>query len=229
MNIIPNYETPKFFNQLKFELKSWIGRSFFSRRSKIQALNGLPLLIDIGVGANFREGWVHVDFFSLRLRFWKKINRRAEVETDLRYPLLSTNEIANGVYSCHTIEHLYPKEAYRLLAEILRILKPGGWLRLGVPDLQVALDFYNGKISMPEYKCRAEAIAHLTQDWGHHSVWDEELLTHALKSVGFINIKKVQFGTEGSDRRLIKEEDARRTWTLVMEAQKPATLFFATD
>ncbi len=221
MNIRPNYETPRFFGQLKFELISWIGRTFFGHRSKIKPSNGLPLLLDIGAGDNYKEGWLHVDFFSLRLRFWQKRDHPVEVETDLRYPLLGINDIADGVYTCHTLEHLYPEEAYKLLSEILRILKPGSWLRIGVPDLQVALDFYNGKISFPEYKYKAEAIAHLTQDYGHHSMWDEELLTHALETIGFINIKKVEFGTEGSDMRLIKEEEARRKWTIIVEGQKP--------
>lgn len=38
---------------------------------------------------------------------------------------------------------------------------------------------------------------------------------------GFVNVRKVEFGKEGSDKRLIKEEDVRRSETLVIEAQKP--------
>jgi predicted SAM-dependent methyltransferase len=107
------------------------------------------------------------------------------------------------------------------LREIFRVLKPQCWLRINAPDLKRAVDYYIGKISIPEYRFKAEAIANLTQNWGHHSVWDEELLTKALEITGFTNIRKVEFGKEGTDKRLIKEEEVRRCETLVLEAQKP--------
>jgi predicted SAM-dependent methyltransferase len=108
-----------------------------------------------------------------------------------------------------------------MLKEIFRVLKPGAWLRINVPDLKRAVDFYNGKIEIPNYKYRAEAIGNLTQNWGHHSVWDEELLSKALELHGFVKIKKVEFGVEGTDKRLIKEEEVRKHETLVIEGQKP--------
>ena len=42
----------------------------------------------------------------------------------------------------------------------------------------------------------------------------------ALKRAGFSNIKKVEFGIEGTDNRIIKEEDVRKWETIVVEAQK---------
>jgi predicted SAM-dependent methyltransferase len=129
--------------------------------------------------------------------------------------------VADGVYSGHALEHLYPSHAYQMLREINRILKPKSWLRINVPDLQVAVDMYNKKIPLDDYSFPAEAIGNLTQNWGHISVWNEELLTYALRVSGFVNIRKVDFGNEGTDKRLIKEEEVRRKWTLVIEAQKP--------
>jgi predicted SAM-dependent methyltransferase len=218
----PNFEEPKFVDQLRFEIASWIGRHFEKRKSKIIPTD-LPLLLDLGVGANYKDGWTHVDFYSLRFKFWKKCpqHRKPEIETDLRYPLDCSSNVVDGVYSGHTLEHLYPKHAFQLLSEIFRVLKPKCWLRINVPDLKRAVDFYNGKISIPEYKFKAEAICNLTQNWGHHSVWDEELLSKALEITGFINIRKVEFLKEGTDKRLIKEEEVRRHETLILEAQKP--------
>ena len=221
--IYPNYSEPRFAGQLLFETNSWIGRKFFKKRSRIAPVKGI-LLLDLGAGSNFREGWTHVDFFQNQFRkFWKKPSKvkKSEVETDLRYPLNCSDNIADGVYSGHTLEHLYPAHAYRLLGEIYRVLKPGCWLRINVPDLKRAIDFYNGKIQIKKYKYKAEGIANLTQNYGHHSVWDEELLSVALASKGFVNIRKVEFGLEGTDKRLIKEEAVRKNETLVIEAQKP--------
>jgi predicted SAM-dependent methyltransferase len=159
----------------------------------------------------------------MKLKFWKKYpqHRKPEIEMDLRYPLNCPSNVVDGVYSGHTLEHLYPNHAYQLLSEIYRVLKPKCWLRINVPDLKRCVDFYNGRVSITRYKFKAEAISDYTQNWGHHSAWDEELLSYALEITGFINIRKVEFGIEGTDIRLIKEEDVRKYDTLVLEAQKP--------
>lgn len=219
----PDFSGPTLKQIIKFELISWYGKCFRRNKSKI-ILTKKPLLLDLGCGSNFKEGWVHVDFFKMpRLKFWKKYssNQKPEIETDLRYPLKCSSNVVDGVYSGHTLEHLYPDKACQLLGEIFRVLKPKCWLRINVPDLKRTVDFYNGKISIPEFKFKAEAISDLTQNWGHHSVWDEELLSKALEMMGFRNIRRVDFGKEGTDKRLIKEEEVRRSETLVIEAQKP--------
>jgi hypothetical protein len=45
-------------------------------------------------------------------------------------------------------------------------------------------------------------------------------LTKALEITGFKNIRRVEFGKEGTDTRLIHEEESRKKWSIVMEAQK---------
>ena len=217
--IFPKYEEPKFMWLFYFEILSWVGRHFLKRRSVIKPSCSL-LLLDIGSGTYYTNGWTHVNFFCIR-KFWKSYPvKRAEIETDLRYPLNCTDNTVDGIYSGHTLEHLYPNHAYQLLNEMFRILKPSCWLRINVPDLKRAVDFYIGKIEIEEFKYKAEAIGDLTQNWGHHSVWDEELLSKALEITGFINIRTVKFGVEGTDKKLIKEEKVRKIGTLVIEAQK---------
>ena len=211
----PIYSEPQFIQQFAFELTSFIGRKFLKRRSRIKPISK-PLLLDIGGGENFTDGWVHVDFFRTWIRrFWKQrlIKQCPEVETDLRYPLKCDDNIVDGIYSCHTLEHLYPNHAYNLIEELFRILKPGGWFRIIVPELK--------EENCLHFRYRAEEIGDLTQNYGHHSVWDKELLSATLKSYGFIHIKSVEFGKEGSDKRLIKEESNRKIGSLTIEAQKP--------
>ena len=194
-------EAPKFINLLVFEIKSLLGRYFKKHSNKIKILKS-PALLDLGCGNNFTDGWIHVDFYLFQFKFWKKY-RLPEVQADFRYPLNCHDNIIDGVYCGHTLEHLYPDQAYNFLNEIYRVLKPQSWLRINVPDLKVAVDFYNGKIDLPEYKYKVEAIANLTQNSGHCSVWDSELLYVALENTGFVNIREVEFGREGMDIRLI--------------------------
>lgn len=220
--IIPDFKEPSIKSILYFEFKSYVGRKFYKKRMKFSKPTSSPYLVDVGVGANYTKGWIHIDFFTFRLKFWKrKKTNKPEVEMDLRFPFNCPDNICDGVYSSHTLEHLYPDKAYQLLNEILRILKPNAWLRISVPDLERLVKFYNKEVVLQEYTCGAEAISHYTQNWGHHSAWDEELLTYALKSIGFVNIRKVNYGIEGSDSRLIKEQESRKEESLIMEAQKP--------
>lgn len=229
MDIYPKIVAPSFKNLLKFELTSWIGRHFHKKRSRFKLpKDNKPFLVDIAAGQNYTEGWTHVDFYRSPFRFrsrLRKRKRKPEVETDLRFPLLCSDNCVDGIFSSHTLEHLYPNHAWQLLSEMYRILKPGKWLRICIPDLKIAVDYYIGKTTNNEmekrYKYRAEAICHLTQGAGHQSCYDEELLTAALKAQGFINIRTVKFGTDGIDRRLIKEEEIRKPYSLVIEAQKP--------
>lgn len=215
------------FQHLVLEMTSWYGRNFKNRNNKIVKGSNKQILLDLGVGLNYKEGWVNIDFYRIpKVKFWKKYKERPKIdlELDLRYPLPFSDNVVDGVYSGHTLEHLELEDALSLLGEVYRVLKPGCWLRINVPDLGKYIDFYNGKVTSQEFKqfsSGCEAIHALTQNWGHRSCWDTEFLGKTLSKIGYINIKKVEFGIEAFDKRLIKEEKVREWETLVMEAQKP--------
>lgn len=207
---------------IKFEIASVLGRTFKRNKSKIRT-DKTPFLLDLGVGNNFTEGWIHADFYSFKLKFWKNNfkNRKPEIELDLRYPLRCETNVVDGVFCSHTIEHLNRKEATNLLNEIYRILKPSCFLRVIVPDVEKAVKFYLGENKeFAGFETGCEAISDITQNWGHKSAWDATFLSMTLKNVGFKNVRKVEFGIEGSDKRLIKETEDRRRDSLVVEAQK---------
>jgi predicted SAM-dependent methyltransferase len=214
-----------FKNILIFEIKSLLGRLIFSNRSIIP-LDNQPVLLDLGAGQNFTNGWVHVNFFTglnpLKNLFNKKKGRWAEVQMDLRYPINCPDNSVDGVYSSHTIEHLTIDDAKRMLCEIYRILKPGRYVRLIVPDLELYVKYYINQNDVFDFETGCEAIGSLTQRWGHKSVYDKIYLAKLLGETGFMCINKVEFGKEGKDKRLIKEKDAGKFESLVMEAQKPS-------
>jgi len=201
---------------------SLFGRVFRKNRTKVPS-NKEPLLLDIGAGANYKDGWVHVDFFRYSFKFWKSKNfrKKPEVEMDLRYPINCPNNTVDGVYSCHVLEHLNYNEANRLIKEIYRILKPNCYLRIIVPDLETYIEFYTKKSINPKFQFGCEAISYLTQMNGHKSVWDTEYLMHVLKLNGFIDVKRVRYGKEGVDARLIKDNMNRESESIVLEAKKP--------
>jgi len=216
---------PKLYQTIMFEVISFINRKLFKNKSRINPRKQ-PILLDVCVGSNYKENWTHVDFYLYpRLKFWKKYppRKKPEIQMDLRYPFNCPDNTVDAIYSGHTIEHLWPDESLKLLQEFYRILKPTCWLRINTPDIEKYVNFYNGINKSPEFNrfiSGSEAISTITQNYGHHSAWDEALLKIALKRAAFSNIKKVEFGIEGTDKRIIKEEDVRKWETIVIEAQK---------
>ena len=214
--------------RVKFELTSFIGRRLFKKRTRIKPTKE-PLLLDIGVGSNFTSGWVHLDFFSFPLNPIKFIKwclsppRRPiqEVECDLRFPLNCKDNIVDGIYSSHTIEHLLPNHASKLVGEMFRILKPGKYVRICVPDFGTTVKKYLNKTLRPDQKTACEIIMGYTQSSGHLSTWDEEYLKLVLSEAGFVHSAVVEYGKGGTDKRLIKEEKCRKESTVVIEAVKP--------
>ncbi|QSJ15833.1 methyltransferase domain-containing protein [Nostoc sp. UHCC 0702] len=207
----------------KFELISLYGRLILRTKPKFK--NNSLNLLHLGCGSTIFEDWVNADFFSNIniIKFWKPYANNRDWMLDLRYPFNCDHNVWDGVFSEHTLEHLYPNQALQLLNELYRTMKPGAWLRLTVPDLRKYVNYYCGQTvheKFNQWQTGCEAIRNLTQDHIHLSVWDSELLGKYLEKVGFFNIKEVSF-MQGTDELLLKDKPERAWETLYMEAQKP--------
>ena len=194
--------------QLAFELKSYLGRRFFR--------NVAPLgdYLHIGCGQNILAGFTNVDFYSHR-------SRARVFGHDLRYPLPFQDGQFAGAFSEHALEHLRPNDGTRLLKEIHRVLQDGAVFRCVVPDLGAYVRFYRGE-QLPgfeQFATGCEAIEALTQQHGHLSVWDEELLGRALLASGFRAAVRQEYRV-GQNPELLHDQEIRRWESLYMEAVK---------
>jgi SAM-dependent methyltransferase len=90
-------------------------------------------------------GWLNTDQYHLRSREQEatepgriaRLNGELYyLEHDAREPFPFDDESFDWVYSEHFIEHLYPGDAVAWLAEVRRILRPGGHVRISTPDLR---------------------------------------------------------------------------------------------
>jgi len=206
---------------LWFEMKSFVGRHLFNKQPKISKSSNNYL--HLGCADLHIDGFVNADFFSV-LWILRKHMRKPDWMLDLRYPLNCPDNIWDGVFTEHTIEHLYPNQVYYLLMELYRTMKDEAVIRITVPDLKKYIEFYTkdfqniSQLDFP-YKSGAEAIRNLTQNYFHHSVWDAELLAEIMKDIGFHDVLERKF-KDGKNTFLLIDKEERKWGTLYMEGVK---------
>jgi len=96
---------------------------------------------------------------------------------------------ADLIYACHSLEHADYEEAEAALRRWFDVLRPGGTLRLAVPDMEAHFAHY--------YYHRDLRLLHSTF-WGsqrhsydyHKNGWDFKKLEEDLSAVGFANIRR---------------------------------------
>ena len=79
------------------------------------------------------EPWVNIDFHSCNPHV---------IQCNLLKGFPFQDSFFDAVYSSHVLEHFSPQQAAFLLAESYRVLKPGGIIRIVVPDLEMTCREY---------------------------------------------------------------------------------------
>ena len=93
----------------------------------------MPLNLHLGCGKRYIPGFVHVD-----LDDFPHIDHRSRID---KLPMFEDGSV-DLIYCCHAFEYFDRTEAPIVLAEWKRILKPGGILRLAVPDFETLVSVY---------------------------------------------------------------------------------------
>lgn len=209
-------------DDIKFELKSSIGGFLFDNKPKLRQEKNY---LNLGCGGNILPGLINADFFC-GYKFWNRNIPKLEWTLDFRKPLNCPDEAFDGIYSEHTLEHLYPQQVGSLLKELFRILKKGAYIRISVPDIEKYIDYYtentkdlNAKAFEKKFKTKCQAIINVTQKYKHVSVWDFEEMKSYLESAGFKSPTKRKF-RDSEDPNLNLDIAAREYESLYVEAQK---------
>lgn len=203
-----------------FEIRSFLGRNL-ARKKPILFENSNYL--NLGCADSIKKGYVNADFYP-SFKLWKKT--QLQWKLDLRYPLQCPENLFDGIFTEHTLEHLYPDEVKELLSELYRILKPNAIIRITVPDLRKYVDYYTHNLSESltqtfdaRFNSECHAIQTLTQNYHHHSLWDFEEMQSALKECGFRDIVEMTHGNS-NDPKLALDRHERSWETLYIEAKK---------
>jgi ubiquinone/menaquinone biosynthesis C-methylase UbiE len=140
------------------------------------------------------------------------------VHHDLAHSLPFPDASADFVYSSHFLEHLFQKDARRLLSESFRILRPGGTVRVCVPDLEHAVSLYAAgrkREMLDNYFFVEDMESYLAR---HKYMYDFEMLKAELEGAGFRDVTRCAY-REGRTPDLAVL-DNRPDETLFVEALK---------
>jgi predicted SAM-dependent methyltransferase len=168
-------------NRIVVRPNLWLSRA--RRRSRP---GSDPLCVHLGCGENYIEGMINCD---------GNLFRRVDQWLDLRLPLPFPDSSVAVAYTSHTLEHLYPDEAVRMLAEIRRILRPDGVARVAVPDVS-----YFFKIAEGQARSRwprkfddpvGQAVNYLFCDGQHRYAYNHAILAAFAAEAGFTDVRDV--------------------------------------
>ncbi|MGC2855632.1 FkbM family methyltransferase [Novispirillum sp. DQ9] len=86
-----------------------------------------PRLVNVGCGRHYHPAWINMDVAP---------SDASVIRHDIQTPLPLEDESCDAVYHSHVLEHLPRRHALAFLTECFRVVRPGGMLRVAVPDLE---------------------------------------------------------------------------------------------
>ena len=211
--------------------------------------------VNIGCGQTPTPGWKNFDnSLSLRLAkmpfvvyVFKMLNFTDEyqqqfihfcINNDIEYGdatkgLPLSNESVEVLYSSHMLEHLDRYETNIFFKEAFRVLCPGGFIRLAVPDLKKQIANYNSSgdadsfikntlLCVERPRTFAQRLRLLCTGSRHHQwMFDGNSLSQLLIKYNFVNVEIMPAG----NTKIVNHEPCdlmeRAAESVYVEAEKP--------
>jgi len=193
-----------------------------------------PRKFQFGSGPHRLEGWLNTDFEP-----WVD----GVFHLDMRDPLPFPDNVLDIAASEHVFEHFSYEDGRKIAAELFRCLKPGGLIRMSMPDLDRYIALWNENPSeeqvayMRAYVDIEHAGAPVTpcmtlnlamRSFGHKFIYDRATLQDLLLKAGFVDVR---FATPADSSGLrLPDFEVRVSQgnpvlngyeTMTVEAQKP--------
>jgi len=172
------------------------------------------LRLHLGSGGEHKSGWVNIDL----------LGDPVEVAWNLARPLPFGSASVTAVFHEHLLEHLPLQAGAVLMRECHRLLKPGGILRVGVPDAGKLIRSYGSDRSYletlhPVRPTAMLAVQELFYCHWHCDTFDTETLCLFFRASGFPDPRERDYGD--SDLSQAPDTERRCAETLYVEARKP--------
>ncbi|MBE0541135.1 MAG: methyltransferase domain-containing protein [Verrucomicrobia bacterium] len=218
------------FDQIRLELNAllvWLLNHFSPKqRARLRRIrNGDGLRVNVACGPHIEPGCINLDLFAASPEV---------VRWDCRRRLPLRNSSALGIRAEHFLEHLEVcEELPSFLADCLRVLKPGGVLRIIVPDAQKYIEAYLNPdltgfaalgftVPLPEeLPTKMDVVNHVFhQHHEHRCGYDFENLRHRLETAGFVQTVRMAYG-KSSNATLACDRPVHAPYSIYVEAFKP--------
>jgi predicted SAM-dependent methyltransferase len=136
--------------------------------------------LHLGCGKRHIPGFVHIDAID-----YPHVDHVSTIDSLSFIP----SDSVDLIYNCHVLEHFRRRDVGRVLTEWRRVLRPGGTLRISVPDFAMLCEVYR------RYQKLDQVIGALfgRQDYLyniHYNVFDLDSVSRDLQSVGFVDVHR---------------------------------------
>lgn len=178
--------------------------------------------LNIGCGTDYKKGWINIDNNT------DNNIKKLDLNFDLRNSLPYDDNSIDYIFNEHFIEHLTVEESRKSLSDFMRILKPGGVMRIAMPDLEDVFELYNDpnwkkrpvikNHKMDFVRTRAEIVNMSFSWWGHKWLYDWEELVRRLEEVGAVNVKRCKL--QQSTHEALRNLETREGSVLIAEVTK---------
>lgn len=175
--------------------------------------------LHVGCGPRAAAGWLNVDL------------RRApgvDLLADLRAGLALREASFDAAVAIHVLQDLAYLDVAPALAEIRRVLRPGALLRLGLPDLDRAIDAYrrgDGRyFYVPDRDARSvgrKLVAQITWYGSVRTPFTFDCIEELLHETGYRDVRGCGFRETRAPALGLVAFDDRERETLFVEAEAP--------
>ncbi len=173
-----------------------------------------------GCGDHLGEGWLNSDV---------KDGGGVDLVADIRRGLPLSDVSIDYAVSVHALPELSIPEIERALAELLRVLRPEGVLRLALPDLRLSIAAFEEERE-GFFKVDPDAARTLEGRFIRHILWygytrtlfTPDFTRELLEDAGFEDVHECAYGATESAFPAIVELDNRRDESFFVEGSKPA-------
>ena len=119
--------------------------------------------LNLGCGSRYHPDWINIDIAP---------QGPEVIRHDLSRGIPLPDASCDVVYHTAVLEHLRPADASAFLMECFRVLKPGGVVRVGVPDLEIICQLYLSRLAA---SLKGDQEAAHDYDWIMLELYDQAI------------------------------------------------------
>lgn len=153
-----------------------------------------PVKLNIGCGTLRMDGWVNIDLVGLPV----------DLAWDIRRTLPFVDDSVDVIFHEHVMEHVCAYDGFMMAKDSYRMLKPGGVLRIVMPDANRYIRSYVNPTSSDSIlrEGRLTPMIALTEEFygfNHRAMYDYETVELFLRTAGFTKVESTSFGKSRID------------------------------